>query len=464
MSYRELVDKFAGLTLEAEDYWDYQGTCNSERDYVHGFCTYPAMMVPKMQREMLSVCLDEAGTPKPSLLDPFAGSGTILVEGMLRGLDVVAVDINPLAVLLCKAKSTIFNLNLLEQESRQLLTRIDNLKGTPDFSFKGIDKWFTSKAISDLSQIRAAITQCGYADIRRFYWATFCEIIRIVSNSRDCTYKLHIKDVEEIKAYSKDTVCIFKETLTHNIGKYKDFYYKLGEQGHLARDGLSYRGKIEIVLGDCVTYLNRTRRKFDLIFTSPPYGDNHTTVSYGQYSVLSLRWIDWNDIGSAVDAKLLETLYEIDNISLGGVSSNKSLTIEKRKVIEKSATLLEQVETINDMAPKQVNKLIAFYSDFDRFLEKMTMRIKPTGVAVWTIGNRRIARQEIFMNRILTELGAFYNMKLLTSFSRKILNKRMPRINAYKGDAKDLIGTMTREHILIFTRGENVNVGTNLII
>jgi len=116
------------------------------------------------------------------------------------------------------------------------------------------------------------------------------------------------------------------------------------------------------------------------------------------------------------------------------------------------------------MAPKQVNKLIAFYSDFDRFLEKMTMRIKPTGVAVWTIGNRRIARQEIFMNRILTELGAFYNMKLLTSFSRKILNKRMPRINAYKGDAKDLIGTMTREHILIFTRGENVNVGTNLII
>lgn len=58
MSISALKEKFNSLTLESENHWDYRGNNNSERDYVHGFCTYPAMMVPKMQREMLDVCLE----------------------------------------------------------------------------------------------------------------------------------------------------------------------------------------------------------------------------------------------------------------------------------------------------------------------------------------------------------------------------------------------------------------------
>ncbi len=30
----------------------------------------------------------------------------------------------------------------------------------------------------------------------------------------------------------------------------------------------------------------------DISITSPPYGDNATTVTYGQFSILSLFWID----------------------------------------------------------------------------------------------------------------------------------------------------------------------------
>lgn len=107
MSISALKEKFNSLTLESENHWDYRGNNNSERDYVHGFCTYPAMMVPKMQREMLDVCLEHLQDTSIRLLDPFAGSGTILVEGMLRGLNIVGIDINPLAILLCKAKTTI---------------------------------------------------------------------------------------------------------------------------------------------------------------------------------------------------------------------------------------------------------------------------------------------------------------------------------------------------------------------
>jgi len=456
-----LIKKFE-KTLQYEDHWDYRGTSNSERDYVHGFCTYPAMMVPKMQREMLSICLEELTVQRPRLIDPFAGSGTILVEGMLRGLDVLGVDINPLAVLLCKVKTTILEVRILEKESWLLKTNISRSNDVEDFYFKGIEKWFTPKAIADLSRIRAAIVIEENIKIRRFFWATFCEVIRIVSNSRDCTYKLHIKDIRDIKAYDKDAVSIFLETLDYNIKKYKEFHTTMEERGLIKKNGL-YKGDVKIIMGDSITFLRKTKRKFDLLFTSPPYGDNHTTVSYGQYSVLSLRWMNWTDIDDSVNEKLLETLYEIDNISLGGMSSNKYLTQSKRDVVNKSATLSKQVNMITCAAPKQVNKLVAFYSDMDGFLEALSQKVKPAAVSVWTLGNRKVGKQEIYMNTIITELGKRYGLDLLTSFSRKILNKRMPKINAYKGEHDDLIETMTREHILIFIRSEQ-NDGSILAI
>ena len=57
------------------------------RDHTHGFHTYPARMHPHIARRLL-----EAIPPGATLLDPFCGSGTVLVEGILRGARTVGVD------------------------------------------------------------------------------------------------------------------------------------------------------------------------------------------------------------------------------------------------------------------------------------------------------------------------------------------------------------------------------------
>lgn len=459
MSIENLRLKFNQLTLESEDHWDYRGNCKSERDYVHGFCTYPAMMVPKMQREILEVCLAQSENKRPKLLDPFAGSGTILVEGMLQGLDIVGVDVNPLAVLLCKAKTTIINPEILKQHTTAIKGKITELKKSQvvNHSFDGIEKWFTEQAIVDLSIIRRAVMEDSDINIRRFFWATFCEVVRIVSNSRDCTYKLHIKEKSDIDSYDKDGLEIFSKTLNFNVEKYLSFYYTLKSTGKLKKDGSSYKGNIKIVLGDSIKYLNHTKQKFDLILTSPPYGDNHTTVSYGQYSVMPLRWIVCTDIDEAFDDKLLSTLYGIDNVSLGGKSTNQSMTKKRKSILLKSQTLKLQSEKIQSLAAKQVNKLVAFYSDYDLFLSAISKRMKPNAVSVWTLGNRKIAKQEIPMNNIMIELCSHYQLSLVTSFTRKILNKRMPEVSAYTGENKESQTTMTREHILVFAKEAQAN-------
>ena len=65
---------------------------------------------------------------------------------------------------------------------------------------------------------------------------------------------------------------------------------------------------------------------------------------------------------------MLCALNKINNLSLGGKSTNSSMTKKRKKVLGKSETLKMQSQEINIIAKKQVNKLIAFYSDYDLFL------------------------------------------------------------------------------------------------
>lgn len=70
----------------------------------HPFHSYPARMHPATARELVAL-VAETMTPRQTLLDPFCGSGTTLVEARAAGLRAIGVDVNPLAVLVARAKT-----------------------------------------------------------------------------------------------------------------------------------------------------------------------------------------------------------------------------------------------------------------------------------------------------------------------------------------------------------------------
>lgn len=72
-----------------------------DRAHVHGFHSYPARAHPVTVRRLIEELVAEGGT----ILDPFCGSGTVLVEAMLAGRDAIGSDLNPLAVMLSRAKT-----------------------------------------------------------------------------------------------------------------------------------------------------------------------------------------------------------------------------------------------------------------------------------------------------------------------------------------------------------------------
>src|SRR6185312_7490576 len=70
------------------------------RAHVHGFHVYPARMHPVTAARLVEIT-SVAGT---KVLDPFCGSGTVVVSAMLARRDAIGVDLNPLAVLLTSRK------------------------------------------------------------------------------------------------------------------------------------------------------------------------------------------------------------------------------------------------------------------------------------------------------------------------------------------------------------------------
>ncbi len=75
---------------------------DAARAHVHGFHAYPARMHPRTAERLVGAL----STVGQTVLDPFCGGGTVLVEARLLGRRAIGVDLNPLAVMLARRKAT----------------------------------------------------------------------------------------------------------------------------------------------------------------------------------------------------------------------------------------------------------------------------------------------------------------------------------------------------------------------
>lgn len=66
----------------------------------HGFHVYPARMHPGIARTVVR----ELAKPRSVVLDPFCGSGTVILEAMLAGHTAIGVDLNPIALRVAEVR------------------------------------------------------------------------------------------------------------------------------------------------------------------------------------------------------------------------------------------------------------------------------------------------------------------------------------------------------------------------
>lgn len=404
------------------------------------------MMVPAVQRTLIDI----VKTSQPevnSLIDPYVGAGTNLTAGMHNGLNAYGQDINPLAVLVAKVRSGPFFVEALKQHTKYVIETANADRNTKiAVEFPNRQKWFRDDVALELSKLKCAIEQVREIWARRFMWVTLAETVRLTSNDRTTTYKLHARPENEIKTRVVSPLAIFAQLVQNNLQDLINYKLELVEKGYVDRG--RYSGKVIVSVGDTTLNLNNLCNQgveyFDLLVTSPPYGDNKSTITYGQHSYLPLQWIDLQDIDPKVDKTCLDTTLSIDSNSIGGRRS-RELEVQVENLQRSSRSLANTLATLHDKPRDRLSRVAAFYDDFIKSLDKVVTVLKKNAYLIFTVGNRSVGGIEIPNHQILCELLDTRNITLVTELERKIHNKRMPHRN-------QITRMMRTEKILIFRK------------
>lgn len=437
---KALIDALTAFSVTNEEFWTaskYDRSLN-----VHRFFQYPAMMVPIVQQKLIEIILLIDKTVS-TMLDPFMGSSTSIIAGMMNGLSCYGQDINPLSILLSKVKTCIYDFEQLSSLSKLLVTEInsDDINNI-ERDFRGVDKWFKIEVSLELSKIVRGIRKIDNLDIRRFFWITLAETVRLSSNDRTSTFKMHIRTIEDIQQRNISPIDLFEKLLSRNLDDINSHNKKLNEKQLLGKNG--YKKKVSIKFSNSSHKIKVPKNGADILISSPPYGDNATTVPYGQHAYLPLNWIDLKDIDKHATEDLLSTISAIDKKSLGG-----KLTLPPQDIIDDlfsaSPSLKNIIAQLSLTHPEKTSKIICFTNDLNNVLIKCKDAVRKDGYFIWTIGNRRVGGLEIPNNKILIELLEDKSIKLIYELKREILNKRMAQKNS-------TTLTMSIEDILIFRK------------
>lgn len=468
-SDKELILELEKLPI---DYWDFKE--EETKSYTHGIHNYPAVMVAPISRNIIR--LMKKYITINSLFDPFSGSGTVLVEGMLANIpNVTGNDINPLALFISNAKTKKLELkelhseiiklkNRIEEKKKSLKKIIDNIdyelkeEFELDYTskdkwgdnayfylkeyctkngikidlpnFKNIGYWFKPQVIISLSIIKEEIQKIEDINIKNYIFVAFSESIRLVSNRRNGEFKLFRMKPEKVSEFKPDVFSEFLKILDRNEEKMQEFIEELKDNN----------STVKIYSDNACSLENVENDKYDLIITSPPYGDSRTTVAYGEYSRLSLQWLNLYEL---TDKDILS----VDKTLMGGDKFNKGFEFDlKSKILE------EAIDNISKQDSKRAGDVYSFYKDLDLALKNISQKTKKGGYQFWVVGNRTVKNELLKTDEIISELAKQYELETIYTINRNIPNKVMPSLNSPTNEIGKKVTTMTMEHIVILKK------------
>ena len=153
--------------IDLELSWSERDLPERERTkHVHRLHPYLGKFIPQLVDVLLERYVPVAG----HVLDPFAGSGTTLVQALESGHDATGVDVAAFNSLLMRVKTSEYNLFALERDVQDVLRRFERLppertsvRAAPPY----VRQWFAPRAAADLLGFRDLIADYEHADVLR---------------------------------------------------------------------------------------------------------------------------------------------------------------------------------------------------------------------------------------------------------------------------------------------------------
>lgn len=391
---------------------------------------YPAMVA-----DDLACALARDHVPPASrVLDPFCGSGRLLAAASQASLRV-GTDVNPLACLLTRAKLSAARAGIIASALADISegrhTRIRHQLRYEDRKVS----WFSDVALKELGQIVAWVDSLRLDEPELLVMAAAVSAtVREVSFARQSGWKLHRLDETSRQEFE---TCAWRRLE-------RRLRYCLKQLNNMA----PVLGEIHVELADARRIGEKDSRTkglgpFDIVLTSPPYGDSRTTVQYGAASSLcmsivsSLRGLGYLRVaGKFIDAACLGGRppgeVKIDNLNRywAGLPDSR----EGRVVVQ-------------------------FLADYEQSCEAIAANLVSGGKAVVIVGRRSTGGHSLFLDRFTEDRLTAHGFDLARREERELQKKRVPgRINRFARSAdasvraSGIMSTMASEVILVMNK------------
>ncbi len=281
-----LYDELATGDLQLS--WSEQELPERERTkHVHRLHPYLGKFVPQLVEALLGRYVKPGGR----VLDPFAGSGTTLVQALESGHDAVGVDVAAFNCLLMRAKTARYDAFALEKELRDALARRGRATRKP----RGyLAEWYAPRAAAELLHFRSLLEEYEHADVLRVVLARAARSAR-----RTTHFDLEFPERPQLEPYwchKHKRECRPVEEADKFLSRYLLDTLERIKAFARVRDR---RRAAEVLHGDAREI--DLGGSFDAVLTSPPYPgliDYHEQHRYA-YELLGLDDRRERELGAA---------------------------------------------------------------------------------------------------------------------------------------------------------------------
>ena len=313
----------------------------------HGMYYYPAKFIPQVVRWVI----EKYTSPGDSVIDPFAGSGTVCVEALITGRNATCVDLSPMLKYLIEGKTYRSpSLEDLLYKSKKIIE--NETEYIPKWS--KIKYWYPPEIYKILSRMWGGYQNNQHPLIllsllkasKRFSYGD-SQVPKLFKSKRKETEINQLIDSDYSRIIHDYFIKSVKQTYDYSV----DF------------SRLYKGGKINL-LADTDMIDHNIKDDYDLLLTSPPYGQAH---EYIRSVKLELGWLGYDD-------------KKISELGKHEIPYNKNIPD-----IQIHSKILESY--LNKIDGKIKDYAITYFKSVLYIIDKCMRAIKPSGTAAIFVGN-----------------------------------------------------------------------------
>jgi DNA modification methylase len=369
----------------------------------HGFHKYPAKFIPEYPRWAIERFV---ASPGHVVLDPFCGSGTTNVEARLHKQSSYGIDIDPLARLIAKVKTTTLDVPCLKNSQRRILARLGaqahDSTLIPDFPNR--DYWFRPAVSQNLTYLKKTIQEeVDDEDVRDFFFVCLSSIIRSVSNADSDLVLPKISRFmreKEKKGRKIDVFEAFRKVLAKQVPKMILFSTKCPKDE-------PYFSKI--IEGDARN-IDIPDECIDLAITSPPYLNAH---DYVRAHHLEMYWLG-----------LLRNPNQKLQLAAKYVGSERA-HVHQYEILHKTGKpeLDEALSKVYSKDRRRSYIVFRYFSDMMKTFEEVYRLLRPGSHYVMFTGDNVIRKIPVPTHLYLKESAEEAGFETVSTFSSELIKR-----------------------------------------